>query len=86
MEKRLFSAVWRGCGHAVPVERIFDVMWADHPSGGPDNESKYRSLQFHVFKVRQKLFGTMYRIEFVGQGDGYRLTIRDQSQSQRAAA
>lgn len=77
-EARLLRAVWRGKGHPVPIERLFDVIYADDPNGGPSPSSMYNAFKVMLSRLRDKLEGTGVSIVHAGRGRGYRLVIGEE--------
>ena len=73
MEARILRAVWKGKGHPVPNERIFDHMYEDDPDGGPSPTKMYSAFKVALCHLRQKLTGSGVGIENVGYRLGYRL-------------
>jgi len=75
-EARILRAIWRGKGHPVKTERIFDAMYADDPDGGPSPTRMYLSFKVALCHMRKKLAGSGIAIETVGYRRGYRLVIK----------
>ncbi|MGZ2448268.1 hypothetical protein ACVIRO_001022 [Rhizobium ruizarguesonis] len=75
LEASILSAVWRGKGHPVPTERIFDSMYADDPDGGPTPDKMYLSFKVALCHLRKKLENSGVGIANVGYRRGYRLII-----------
>jgi predicted ATPase/DNA-binding SARP family transcriptional activator len=66
MARRLLAALARRAGQAVPVDRLADALWGDHP---PANEAN--ALQSQVSKLRRVLpDGAVSR-----RGDSYTLDV-----------
>ncbi|MCL4767753.1 MAG: helix-turn-helix domain-containing protein [Hyphomicrobiaceae bacterium] len=76
LQSRILGAVWKGKGQPVPTERIFDVMYADDPDGGPAPQTMYRAFKVALFHLRQRLKGSGVSIENVGYRRGYRLVLK----------
>ncbi len=74
-EARILEAVWRGKGHPVQTERIFDAMYADDPDGGPSPGRMYAAFKFGLHRLRCRLAGSGVNIENVGYRQGYRLVL-----------
>jgi len=75
-EARILELLWKSKGLAVPTARIFDVMFADDPGGGPgNNNALYNSLKFTLLRLRRKLEGSGVSILSAGYGRGYRLAM-----------
>lgn len=74
-EARILSAIWRGKGGPVPTERIFDVMYADDPEGGPSQTKMYEAFKFGLHRLRGRLAGSGVSIENVGYRRGFRLVM-----------
>ncbi|OHV25111.1 helix-turn-helix domain-containing protein [Rhizobium sp. RMa-01] len=75
LEAKILSAVWRGKGHAIPTERIFDAMYIDDPDGGPSPAKMYASFKVALCHLREKLESSGIGIENVGYRRGYRLVM-----------
>jgi len=75
LEAKILSAVWRGKGHSVPTERIFDAMYVDDPDGGPSPAKMYASFKVALCHLRKKLEPSGIGIENVGYRRGYRLVM-----------
>lgn len=75
LEAAILDAVWRGKGMPVPTERIFDVMYADDPDGGPDAHKMYKAFKVGLCRLRARLKGSGVTIENVGYRRGYRLKL-----------
>lgn len=75
MEAAILRAVWRGKGHPVMAERIFDAMYADDPDGGPSPTRMYSDFKVMLCRLRKKLKGSGILIESVGYRQGYRLRM-----------
>jgi hypothetical protein len=82
-QARILQAVWRGKGHPVPTERIFDVMYADDPDGGPSRSAMYNSFKVALCRLRKQIEGTGIGVENVGYGRGYRLVMNAASWEER---
>lgn len=74
-EAAVLTAVWRGKGLPVPTERIFDLMYADDPDGGPEPTLMYRAMKVSMFHLRQRIKGSGVSIENCGYRRGYRLVL-----------
>lgn len=74
----ILKAVWDGRGFPVQTERIFDVMYADDPNGGPSPSKMYLAFKVGLHHLRQKLKGSGIGIENVGYRQGYRLVIGEE--------
>lgn len=74
-EAAILRAVWKGKGHPVPNERIFDLMYEDDPDGGPSPASMYSALKVSLHYLRKRLKGSGVSIETVGYRRGFRLVI-----------
>ncbi|MGO4834657.1 hypothetical protein AB4144_20600 [Rhizobiaceae sp. 2RAB30] len=74
-EESVLRAVWKGNGHPVSTERVFDAMYADDPDGGPALSSMYQALKARLYNLRCRLVGSGVDIENVGYGQGYRLVL-----------
>lgn len=75
MQSRILGAVWKGRGHPVITERIFDAMYADDPDGGPTPARMYGAFKVALCHLRARLKGSGISIENVGYRRGYRLVI-----------
>lgn len=75
LEARILGAVWRGKGHAVQTERIFDAMYVDDPDGGPSPQRMYAAFKVALCHLRKKLEGSGVGVECVGYRAGYRLVL-----------
>lgn len=75
LQARILGAVWRGKGHPVQTERIFDAMYVDDPNGGPSPTRMYTAFKVALFHLRERLAGSGITIENVGYRRGYRLSI-----------
>lgn len=74
-EARVLRAIWRGKGHPVMPERIFDSMYEDDPDGGPRPGRMYSDFKVFLHRLRTRLQGSGIRIENCGYRRGYRLVI-----------
>jgi hypothetical protein len=74
-QTRILSAVWRGRGLPVSAERIFDVMYADDPDGGPELPKMYAAFKEGLHRLRGKLEGSGIGIVNSGYRKGYRLVM-----------
>lgn len=79
-EARILRAVWRGNGHAVMSNAIFDEMYADDEDGGPDPATMSATLKVCLSHMRDKLKGSGVSIETVGYRRGYRLLMKENEQ------
>lgn len=75
MEARILGAVWKGKGHPVQTERIFDAMYADDPDGGPAPSKMYLAFKVKLARMRKRLEGSGVGIENVGYRLGWRLVL-----------
>ncbi|MGY4333166.1 hypothetical protein ACVWWG_007583 [Bradyrhizobium sp. LB7.2] len=75
LEARILGAIWKGKGHPVQTERIFDAMYADDPDGGPSPTRMYAAFKVALCHLRVRLRGSGISIENVGYRRGYRLII-----------
>ena len=75
LEARILRAVWRGKGHPVQTERIFDAMYQDDPDGGPSPTRMYAAFKVALCHLRDRLRESGVSIENVGYRRGYRLVI-----------
>ncbi|MBN8935187.1 MAG: hypothetical protein J0I13_02515 [Rhizobiales bacterium] len=75
-EESILRAVWRGKGHPVSTERIFDAMYADDPDGGPEPPTMYKYFRIGLSRLRARLKGTGVSIENAGLRRGFRLSLR----------
>lgn len=75
LEAAVLEAVWRGKGHPIPTERIFDAMYADDPDGGPSPGKMYSAFKVTLCHLRARISGSGVTIENVGYRRGYRLSI-----------
>jgi len=71
----ILRAVWKGKGHPVQTDRIFDAMYADDPDGGPSPTQMYSALKVSLSRLRKRLEGSGIGIDNVGYRQGYRLKI-----------
>jgi len=74
-ERRILWAVWRGRGHPVQTDRIFDAIYADDPNGGPSPVEMYRAFKVRLCRLREKLYGSGIGVENCGYRRGYRLVL-----------
>lgn len=77
LQAAILRAVWRGRGYPVPTERIFDVMYADDPDGGPSPGSMYRAFKVAVHHLRRRLEGSGVSVVNAGYRRGYRLVMSE---------
>lgn len=75
LQARILGAVWKGKGHPVQTERIFDAMYADDPDGGPTPTKMYAAFKVALCHLRVKLAGSGIGIESVGYRQGWRLVL-----------
>lgn len=75
LQARILGAVWRGKGHPVQTERIFDAMYEDDPDGGPTPTKMYAAFKVALCHLRKKLEGSGVGVESVGYRQGYRLVL-----------
>lgn len=75
LEARILGAIWKGKGHPVQTERIFDAMYADDPDGGPSPTRMYAAFKVALCHLRVRLGGSGVSIENVGYRRGYRLVM-----------
>lgn len=75
MQARVLTAVWKAKGFPVMPARVFDVMYADDPNGGPGERDMYRAFKVALCYLRKRLKGSGVAIESVGYGRGYRLIM-----------
>lgn len=75
LEARILGAIWKGKGHPVQTERIFDAMYADDPDGGPSPTRMYAAFKVALCHLRVRLNGSGVSIKNVGYRRGYRLVI-----------
>ncbi|WP_454618395.1 hypothetical protein [Bradyrhizobium cenepequi] len=89
LEARILGAIWKGKGHPVQTERIFDAMYVDDPDGGPSPTRMYLAFKVALCHLRARLDGydpsapgsvrvrepSGISIENVGYRRGYRLII-----------
>lgn len=83
MEARILGAVWKGKGHPVQTERIFDAMYVDDPDGGPTPAKMYLAFKVPLNHMRQKLAGSGIGIENVGYRQGWRLVLGKKSEGKK---
>lgn len=74
---KILEAVWKGKGHPVPTQRIFDAMYMDDPNGGPSSEKMYSYFKSGLSILRKELRGSGVTIETVEGRRGYRLKIEE---------
>lgn len=74
-ERRILEAVWKGKGHPVQTERIFDAIYVDDPDGGPSPTEMYRAFKVRLSRLRAKLEGTGISVKNEGYRRGYRLVL-----------
>lgn len=74
-ESAILGAIWKGGGHPVVTERIFDAMYADDPDGGPSQTAMYSALKVALCHLRKKLEGSGVMVEHAGYRRGYRLVL-----------
>lgn len=75
LDARVLSAIWKGKGHPVQTERVFNAMYADDPDGGPSHARMYASFKEALCRIRKRLEGSGIGIENVGHRRGYRLVL-----------
>ena len=75
LQARILGAVWKGKGHPVQTERIFDAMYVDDPDGGPTPTKMYLAFKVALCHLRKKLEGSGVGVESVGYRAGYRLVL-----------
>jgi len=75
LEARILGVIWRGKGHPVQTERIFDAMYVDDPDGGPSPTRMYAAFKVALCHLRARLSGSGVSIENVGYRRGYRLVM-----------
>jgi len=75
MQARILGAIWKGKGHPVQTERVFDAMYRDDPDGGPSPTRMYEAFKVALCHLRARLEGSAVSIENVGYRRGYRLVI-----------
>lgn len=85
LQARILGAVWKGKGHPVQTERIFDAMYEDDPDGGPTPTKMYAALKVALCHLRKKLDGSGVGIENVGYRAGWRLVLNDTDFGKRNA-
>lgn len=81
LEARILQAVWKGKGHPVQTERIFDAMYVDDPDGGPTPTKMYLAFKVALCHLRKKLAGSGIGIENVGYRQGFRLVLGQKSEA-----
>ena len=74
-EAAILRAVWKGKGHPVPNERIFDLMYEDDPDGGPTPQKMYSAFKVSLHYLRARLKGSGVGIESCGYRKGFRLIL-----------
>jgi hypothetical protein len=74
-EASILRAVWRGKGHPVPTERIFDAMYVDDPDGGPLPTRMYAEFNKALCRLNSQLSSAGIAILSVGYRKGYRLAL-----------
>lgn len=74
-QSRILGAVWRGRGLPVAAEKIFDVMYADDPDGGPETPKMYAAFKEALHRLRAKLEGSGVGVVNAGYRRGYRLVM-----------
>lgn len=74
-EENVLRAVWKGKGRAVQTEKIFCLMYADDPDGGPSPDAMYRAFKALLHNLRVRLAGSGITIENIGYRAGYRIVI-----------
>lgn len=75
LQEAILRAVWRGKGMPVQTERIFSLMYADDPDGGPEPSKMYLAFKVGLCHLRKRLKGSGVQIETVGYRRGYRLVL-----------
>ncbi|MFB6448385.1 hypothetical protein [Bradyrhizobium tunisiense] len=75
LEARILGAIWKGKGHPVQTQRVFDAMYIDDPDGGPEPARMYSAFKVGLCHLRARLAGSGITIENVGYRRGYRLLI-----------
>lgn len=75
IEAKILRAVWRGNGHPVTTQRIFDAMYEDDPDGGPEPQKMYSAFKIALCHLRKRLEGSGVAIRNEGYGRGYRLVM-----------
>jgi hypothetical protein len=79
MEACVLRAVWRGKGYPVMAERIFDLMYADDPDGGPSPGQMYSTFKVSLSRLRKRIRGSGVSIENAGYRRGYRLVLGEKA-------
>lgn len=75
VEERILRTIWRGKGHPVQTERVYDAMYADAPEGGPEATRMYAAFKVALCHLRTRMRGSGITIENVGYRRGYKLVI-----------
>lgn len=75
IQAAILRSVWKGRGHPVSAETIFNEMYADDPNGGPRTKTMYCTLKEGLSRMRKTLQGSGVGIETVGYRQGYRLVL-----------
>jgi hypothetical protein len=76
MEECILRAVWEGKGRPVQSERIFDVLYADDPNGGPAPSKMYAAFYSALSSLRARLDASGVTIDSAGLRRGYRLSLK----------
>lgn len=90
LEARILGVIWKGKGHPVATERIFDAMYWDDVDGGPERVHMYAAFKVALHHLRQRIEPVGVYIANVGYGAGYRLvtgrktTVAAVAQEERA--
>jgi hypothetical protein len=79
MEACVLRAVWRGKGYPVMPERIFGLMYADDPDGGPCPVKMYSTFKVSLSRLRKRIKGSGVSIENTGYRRGYRLVLGEKA-------
>ena len=75
LEARILGAIWKGKGHPIQTERVFDAMYCDDPDGGPSPNRMYAAFKVALCHLRKRLQGSGVSIVNVGYRRGYRLVL-----------
>lgn len=81
-EARILGAVWKGGGHPVQTERVFDAMYCDDPDGGPSPTIMYAAFNRARLRLNSQLFQSGIAVVPARYRKGYRLSLGDHNRGQ----
>lgn len=75
LEARILGAIWKGKGHPVQTERVFDAMYSDDPDGGPSPTVMYAALHKACRRLNSQLSSAGIAVVPAYFRKGYRLSL-----------